>query len=301
MQGLGLLIEMLIALVVSVRLRFLVQIFYQVVKMKIYDVNDSVKIISLLIIMLFSSAMRAEPVCGVLSENIGNPLHEAPISAEYKYTIIDSERNIQQEKTLTLWRRDRQVVVQIEKNHPLELWELTKNNQLRVTRFFEEERRGIEYQPDEVKKGPEKNDWSFKYQLISNSLIDRMSTVDSVPENKKTYEDCSDVQYLYLNTKKSKIELVWAPEIKLMVSLLVKEPHISTQWELQKVLSDEETINQYFSRLMSYQTTDYADIGDNESDPFLIKMINMGFVEHGASGFYDSAGHSLGDEKSHSH
>ena len=47
--------------------------------------------------------------------------------------------------------------------------------------------------------------------------------------------------------------------------------------------------------LNSYGTTDYTNIGDNESDPFLISMINLGFIEDHAHGFYDSKGNIMGN------
>jgi hypothetical protein len=48
-----------------------------------------------------------------------------------------------------------------------------------------------------------------------------------------------------------------------------------------------------------YRTIDYADIGDSEDDPFVRKMIRMGFVSHGASGFYDEHGHALDGGHNH--
>ncbi len=36
--------------------------------------------------------------------------------------------------------------------------------------------------------------------------------------------------------------------------------------------------------------TDYSDVGDNESDPFVRKMINMGFVSLGTLGVYNLNG-----------
>ncbi|MFT6897794.1 MAG: hypothetical protein ACJA13_002205 [Paraglaciecola sp.] len=44
---------------------------------------------------------------------------------------------------------------------------------------------------------------------------------------------------------------------------------------------------------------DVSDIGDDHSDPFLIKMVTLGFIEHGASGFYDDKGNAL--EGAHHH
>ena len=38
--------------------------------------------------------------------------------------------------------------------------------------------------------------------------------------------------------------------------------------------------------LPAYQTTDFADIGDDHTDPFLTDMVHQGFIEHGSDGVY---------------
>ncbi|MEP5230737.1 hypothetical protein [Alcanivorax sp.] len=60
------------------------------------------------------------------------------------------------------------------------------------------------------------------------------------------------------------------------------------QWQL--VSLQRESMSDTFDRWRKWPSTDFADIGDNEADPFLRKMIALGFVEHGASGFYQADG-----------
>lgn len=70
-------------------------------------------------------------------------------------------------------------------------------------------------------------------------------------------------------------------------------------WLLTGHESQARPITQQFARLNGGDTTDYADVGDSESDPFLEKRINLGFIEHGAIGFCDADVHVL--EGSHQH
>ena len=42
-----------------------------------------------------------------------------------------------------------------------------------------------------------------------------------------------------------------------------------------------------------------ADIGDDHTDPFLTNMVNQGFIEAGASGFYDQNGNAIGEGHRH--
>ncbi len=72
-----------------------------------------------------------------------------------------------------------------------------------------------------------------------------------------------------------------------------------TVWRRLEIVSDPATVQAAFDRRASYLSTDYADIGDNESDPFLLRMINLGFIEHGGSGFYDADGHDMGAAHAH--
>lgn len=72
-----------------------------------------------------------------------------------------------------------------------------------------------------------------------------------------------------------------------------------TVWRRLEIVSDPTSAQAAFDRRASYASTDYADIGDNESDPFLLRMINLGFIEHGGSGFYDADGHDMGAGHAH--
>ena len=58
-------------------------------------------------------------------------------------------------------------------------------------------------------------------------------------------------------------------------------------------------MNVNFALWQQYELTDYADIGDNESDPFLAKMINLGFIQDTHPGFYNSQGQAIGGRHQH--
>ncbi|MGI1679811.1 MAG: hypothetical protein K6L75_13805 [Cellvibrionaceae bacterium] len=239
--------------------------------------------------------LSAIPLCLNAENNC-----ESPLIAEYRYTVTDTNKKISQNREVTLWRRENQVVIQTPRSQQAELWELTKNNKIKMTRFFENHQRGIEYQISDIKDQREKNDWSLKYQLISDVLIQKMEH-RKFSNDKILTESCDSTQHLSLQDNQKSIDLLWNPKQKLMESLEVREGNITTLWGLTKKISDVDQIDRYYEQLLSYQTTDYADVGDNESDPFLMKMINLGFVEHGASGFYDSAGNNMKNQNERHH
>ena len=87
--------------------------------------------------------------------------------------------------------------------------------------------------------------------------------------------------------------------LALVVSLNIMQAKQKVHWQLEKIEHKENIITQAFRQRANYQTTDFADIGDNEADPFLIKMINLGFIEHGSSGMYNPQGENIDIDHNH--
>jgi hypothetical protein len=91
----------------------------------------------------------------------------------------------------------------------------------------------------------------------------------------------------------TKIELQWLVESQLISYYSWQKGNNQEVWQLQNLHHDAALIDDFFSQRADYQGTDFADSGDDHSDPFLIKMVTPGFIEHGASGFYDDKGNAL--------
>ncbi|MFY8327920.1 hypothetical protein [Pseudoalteromonas sp. ZZD1] len=212
------------------------------------------------------------------------------MQASYKVSQqheVDTAVHTQQ---FTLWRTPTQAAQQDEQL--VEVWQQLSNQQLRPIRYFVQAKRGIEYQPSEVKA---KQNFSSKQQLVSDELLAKM-TLQS-----EHGEGCDKVQKYQLKQPHSTIELTWAVNKKLLESMQVTNSKSSQTITLQSVSFNKQTVQQQFAVWDNYQTTDYADIGDNENDPFLAKMINLGFIEHSATGFYDTNGKALEGGHNHSH
>ncbi len=206
------------------------------------------------------------------------------------YTITNQHKSQQSTQSLTVWRNNTQVAHQSETL--TELWQQLSNNQLRPVRYFNAEQRGIEYQPSEV-RGVQ--NWSAKSQLVDNHLIAKMTLVSTQGEG------CNEVKNYALNEGDSQFKLSFLPQAKLVKTFSVtnKKGQTETVLSLNHVNSDEQAIAAQFANWDRWQTTDYADIGDNENDPFLAKMINLGFIEHGATGFYNQQGEAIQGEHQH--
>ncbi len=227
-------------------------------------------------------ATTIEANCTINKQKIGALYEIRSISSNGKLTTGE----------LLLWRNGKIVAHQyLDKNYT-DLWTLTSNEQLHMVRHFDKYQHGVEYQPSEIKLEHTSDDWQIRRQLISDNMIKSMRAGISHGL------DCNLSKTYHLGDQ-DKTSLIWRDKLDLVEFYQEKTASGRISWQLKEVISDDRTIDNFFKQLDSYQTTDYADVGDNESDPFLQKMINLGFVEHAASGFYDSQGRQLKGGHSH--
>ena len=213
-------------------------------------------------------------------------LKSAALRADYQLNYYENEQ-LSGQSNIILWRHGNTVAHQYPQTAITESWYLSKNQQIKPTRFFDQYQRAIEYQPGETIHGKSEKDWSYRYQLVSNSLLSKMTL------QRESGQGCKRSQVFTKKTKNSTIELTWLPEQQLLTHFSWKKGPISEEWQLIKLEHNSQIISAFFTRLDQYKSTDYADIGDDHSDPFLTNMVNLGFIEHGASGFYDTEGKTL--------
>lgn len=202
-----------------------------------------------------------------------------------------------QTRTLRLVRNDKQLVLHYVDAGVTELWEQTRNHRIHLTRYFDQYQRGIEYQPQEISQA---FDWDTKSHLIAPALLASLQESGTQGSGCETH-----VFYQTANQSASQsaaarpIQLEWIPALQLPQRLQQQTSTAVLEWRLQALSYDRERIQADIQQLQGYQTTDYADVGDSESDPFLRKMIHLGFVEHGHTGFYDDQGHELTETHPH--
>jgi hypothetical protein len=207
------------------------------------------------------------------------------LTATYQLTAQNGPTSHQ--NALVLWRNGATVAHQYPQTNITESWYLLQNKQIKPTRFFDTQQRAIEYQPGEKVHGKSESDWWYRYQLLSNDLIAQLekTTVSG--------KGCQRVQHYSQQVGDTKIELQWLVESQLIRYYRWQQGNKQEVWQLQNLSHDAALIDNFFSQRADYQNTDFADIGDDHSDPFLIKMVTLGFIEHGASGFYDDKGNAL--------
>ncbi|WP_233269128.1 hypothetical protein [Paraglaciecola sp. L1A13] len=207
------------------------------------------------------------------------------LSASYQ---LESTNGLHQHASdLVLWRNGRTVAHQYLQTHITESWYLSSNQQIKPTRYFDTQQRAIEYQPGEKVHGKAESDWDYRNQLISNSLLSQLDII------KETGTGCERTQFYSKTIGGTQINVKWLVGQALPSYYSWTKGAKHETWTLQKVNHDDKQISDFFAHLGNYQTTDFADIGDDHSDPFLNKMVTLGFIEKGASGFYDDQGNAL--------
>ncbi|MEP1385461.1 MAG: hypothetical protein ABJK64_16895 [Paraglaciecola sp.] len=211
-----------------------------------------------------------------------------------KYTIVKNTVGFAKSKTtLILWRKPNVVAHQYPRTHITEMWQKVTNDLIKPIRFFNKYERAIEYQPGESVHGKKELDWEYRNQLVSDTLITNMPVIEQQGKG------CNQIEIRQKETENTKLTITWMPQLKLIKSFKLKTAMGLETWVLDELKTqDADTVN-YFNKLYDYQTTDYADIGDDHTDPFLTKMVTLGFIEAGASGFYDDKGAAIGNSHRH--
>ena len=176
-------------------------------------------------------------------------------------------------KSFSLWRNNGLVAHQYQDKRIAEVWFQQKSKRVQLTRYFDEFQRGIEYQASEMRhnKGM---DWQSKYALMPTGMLKSLEK-----GNTEFASNVCETVVNYSGTRGGeKVTLQWMPKLKLIKQLVIEKSGYKKQWLLQEKSTDSAAISAQYEQWGSFKTTDYADIGDNENDPFLLKMINIGFT-----------------------
>lgn len=174
------------------------------------------------------------------------------------------------------------------------IWFLSKHNQQQLTRVFEPYQQGIEYQADELKAPSQ---WHYVRSLVKQALLTRMTV------EKTDGQGCQQVQHYTLDTAAHQYQLAWLSAVEIPQELVVTNKQNGRINRLQLVKLDvdnrvaKQVANQQFAKWDALPTTDYADVGDNENNPFLAKMINQGF----SNSTNHQANHHHANHSTHSH
>jgi hypothetical protein len=192
------------------------------------------------------------------------------ISAYYQLSTqaANSERMTKPVQQLFELHRNNNTVLQRNVSAGInDIW-LLNGNRLSLNRAFEKYQHTIEYQPNELRHQPQ---WQDAFQLVMTPELSQMQLVE------QKNQGCLLEQHFVLKDKHREYQLTWLPKLQLVKFFQVKDAELTRQWQLSKFQPNAAKTVSLLKQYASYQSTDYADIGDNEGIPFLATMINQGF------------------------
>jgi len=242
--------------------------------------------VSILLVMItVPIAVQAAESCDTSRGQIG---------VRYEQQIHDLDAGTTTGHVMELWRDGDRVMHVYPDRGLAEQWEHPGKGALHLTVWFDEDLQGIEYMPEDIGSRSDPRRWAEKWQLVPDNMRQtlqlRTTSGTGCELTRKLVKDAPDRQ----------VSLEWNVPLQLPTRYTVRTKGRVEIWEAREIVTDPQKVRQVFDRRTAYKTTDFIDIGDNESDPFLRKMINLGFVSHGASGFYDADGHAL-EGRGHPH
>lgn len=215
-----------------------------------------------------------------------------------EYTITTQEGFQKRTSTIQLFRTDKQVMYVNDRVKISDLWSQTPNGLLKVSRYYDREQFGIDYEPLEINAGKGASSWADKRTLFSDASKKTMKKTSENTLSNGTFSGQKVEKY----TKQSNgvtSNIDWMPELNAVLTFTKKGRFKKMQWSLKNIITDQAKIQQAITQRENYDSMDFADIGDNESHPFVRKMISLGFVGH-STGFYDTAGNQI-KSKFHRH
>jgi len=197
------------------------------------------------------------------------------ISAYYQLDTQTTHHELKQppvQQLFELHRNNNQILQRNVSKGINDIWSLHANR-LSLSRAFDKYQHIIDYQPNELRYQPQ---WQEVFQLVAIPALNQMQLVEQ-----KGSGCLLEEHYLLkgnaLKGQHHSFQLVWLPNLRLVKSLKLQSAQLTRQWQLTKYQHNDEKMSALFKQYETYQTTDYADVGDNEGIPFLAKMINQGF------------------------
>ncbi|MDB2386539.1 hypothetical protein N9W21_04260 [Shewanella sp.] len=232
---------------------------------------------TLLLISLFALPAQSQtPVCQAPDP----ALDASHLSARYRISNDKGET-----RELTLLRSPNRVIYQHHPHH-FELWDRRGD----YVRYFPSAKRSVTYAKGDL--------LSLNMQVNFDKLNQLMSPKTLQHSTLQSKDTCQAWQHYHALQTDKKITLTWHESLALPQSLTAQSANELIHYQLIELKAFSETA--FNQQIAGYQDIDFADVGDNESDPFLAKMIHQGFIQQGSSGFYDSQGNPL-SAAGHSH
>lgn len=151
-------------------------------------------------------------------------------------------------------------------NGALVSWQ-PQGKKLIFRRWIEQDQLVIEYEPSDLSSlGHQNLDWKQVRGLMASELLNQMHFVKEAEWNRY------DTKLLASTEHAQEVELLDTYQVPVKVLVQGRSTMVLSR------LYDTEQVEQWLNGLKAFERMDYADIGDNENDKRVAKLIHQGFV-----------------------
>lgn len=153
-------------------------------------------------------------------------------------------------------------------------WSVLESGRVRLERAFLDAQRGVSYGPADLRDIQAEEDWSQLRSPVSAALLARLHRTDTEGDG------CQRIDTYAGRVGDTHYEIRWAAAGGYPQRLVSRRRDRVVRQRLARRLSAAE-VAALQKALGEIDYVDYADVGDNEADPFVSRLIGLGFIEHG--------------------
>jgi len=189
--------------------------------------------------------------------------------AEYRISTTvqgGAEKTQPQTETLRLLRSASRVMHIHPQSRTADMWELNARGTVHFSRFYDAEQRGIEFYQAAAEPASQ-FDWEQVWQLAPEAV-----RTDNPPQRIEQQSGCARVENYHYEKDGLEYELDWLSEQQLVLAMVMTRDGQRVSWALERVVEQADTLPREYQRRAAYITIDFADLGDQESDPFFRSM-----------------------------
>ncbi|MCL1090697.1 hypothetical protein L2744_14060 [Shewanella profunda] len=242
-------------------------------------------------VLLPTLSLSATAQSRMLESNKGTSVDCPTLIAEHLKVQYQVTNGKGQQWEMTLIRNGQDFIIQRDAA-TFEQW--TSHGE--YVRYFPVEKRSVTYRKGDLRALNVQHDRDQLYHVVSPKLQTHMV------KTQVQQLGCFETQGFAGKVNGLESQLLWIDTIGLPYQFTLGATQPNLDYKL--VIVEPFSGDAYSALTQDFQDIDFADVGDSESDPFIAKMINQGFIEHGSSGFYNSEGQAIeaqGGHGNHSH
>jgi hypothetical protein len=193
-----------------------------------------------------------------------------PITATYRVERKQGDAAGVSTFEWTLRRSPSCVAADDERARVSEQWRRDDAGRIWYQRIFHKEKKVIEYQPADLGIGGVESKWSRIASVIEPAELDGMQ----LQEQTVGFE--GRTVFVYRGTRQTKLWAIqWLEAEQIPARISVGEPGEPGYYSLALLSMRRESSDLNFcgGDLTSYETIDFADIGDRQGDPFITALM----------------------------